>query len=265
MARYTEGDYLGQDSTEYLVQCLLSRLSDATSYLSTLIDSDMAPTSAAVKEVTDGLRQDLDDVMQRLDLMSDEVEDARGNYSELGERLDGIDEALSGKQAVLTFDLTPIENSTNPVTSGGVYAAIAGGSKLIRELWFSPRSEFPEQGQAKILYIDTADNRMYYWSETVYVELIGSMSANIVAKTTAQWAASASTLSQLGWIYIYTDYRQEGGVDIPAIKIGDGHAYVVDLPFFSTGVTEADRTRWDNKVSARIAVSDHEKLELYTD
>ena len=33
--------------------------------------------------------------------------------------------AISGKQNVLTFDSTPIENSTNPVTSGGVYTAIS--------------------------------------------------------------------------------------------------------------------------------------------
>lgn len=33
-------------------------------------------------------------------------------------------ELLSQKQNVLTFDLTPLESSTNPVTSGGVYDAI---------------------------------------------------------------------------------------------------------------------------------------------
>lgn len=30
----------------------------------------------------------------------------------------------SGKQDKLTFDSTPTENSTNPVTSGGVYKAL---------------------------------------------------------------------------------------------------------------------------------------------
>ena len=33
--------------------------------------------------------------------------------------------ALAGKQAKLTFDTNPTEGSTNPVTSGGVYHAIA--------------------------------------------------------------------------------------------------------------------------------------------
>lgn len=35
-----------------------------------------------------------------------------------------VETALSGKQDNLTFDSAPTENSTNPVTSGGVYAAI---------------------------------------------------------------------------------------------------------------------------------------------
>lgn len=36
----------------------------------------------------------------------------------------GVYNALSGKQAVLTFDTIPTENSTNPVTSGGIYNII---------------------------------------------------------------------------------------------------------------------------------------------
>ena len=35
-----------------------------------------------------------------------------------------VDNGLSGKQATLTFDQTPTAGSSNPVTSGGVKAAI---------------------------------------------------------------------------------------------------------------------------------------------
>lgn len=35
-----------------------------------------------------------------------------------------VDTGLSGKQNTLTFDTTPTENSTNPVTSGGVKSAL---------------------------------------------------------------------------------------------------------------------------------------------
>ena len=35
----------------------------------------------------------------------------------------GLQEALAQKEDTLTFDVTPTENSLNPVTSGGVYLA----------------------------------------------------------------------------------------------------------------------------------------------
>ena len=38
----------------------------------------------------------------------------------------GLESALAGKQNSLTIDGSPTENSTNPVTSGGVYTALAG-------------------------------------------------------------------------------------------------------------------------------------------
>lgn len=38
----------------------------------------------------------------------------------------GVFTALAGKQGTLTFDTVPTENSTNPVTSGGLFSALAG-------------------------------------------------------------------------------------------------------------------------------------------
>lgn len=135
------------------------------------------------------------------------------------------------------------------------------GTKAIKELRFLPISEFPESGQTNILYIDTTNSVIYYWDGTQYAELSGI----IYAKTTEQWAQTIGLVSKYGAIYIYTDYRQESGVDIPAVKIGDGTTYVSDLPFYSTGVTENDRQRWDNKVSAKISPLDPENLILLTD
>ena len=39
-------------------------------------------------------------------------------------QVNGLQTALNGKQATLTFDSTPTDSSTNPVTSGGVYTSI---------------------------------------------------------------------------------------------------------------------------------------------
>ena len=41
------------------------------------------------------------------------------------DRIAGFVILLTGKQDVLTFDGAPTQNSTNPVTSGGVYTALA--------------------------------------------------------------------------------------------------------------------------------------------
>ena len=37
---------------------------------------------------------------------------------------------MNGKQATLTFDSTPTESSTHPVTSGGVYTALSSKAPL---------------------------------------------------------------------------------------------------------------------------------------
>ena len=42
--------------------------------------------------------------------------------------------AWNNKQNALTFDSTPTENSTNPVTSGGVYAALLTGIQFVEEV-----------------------------------------------------------------------------------------------------------------------------------
>lgn len=74
--------------------------------------------------------------------------------------------------------------------------------------------------------------------------------------TTANWNAATGFIPMAGEIIIYTDYRKETTVengqtvtkDVAGIKIGDGRAYVQDLPFQS-GVTENDIRFWNDKVN----------------
>lgn len=74
------------------------------------------------------------------------------------------------------------------------------------------------------------------------VELKGNMSLSdlyIVSENTkAGWAANPQYLPKQGEICIYTDYTvvtddQGRTLTYPEIKIGDGNAYLVDLPFIS--------------------------------
>ena len=88
---------------------------------------------------------------------------------------------------------------------------------------------------------------------------------NIVAcKTTEEWEQLTTLVSVLGEVYVYTDGGEDPeGNPIPKIKIGDGLAYVVDLPFIAgtdLQITQADIDNWNNKVAVR---ADGENLIFY--
>ena len=81
---------------------------------------------------------------------------------------------------------------------------------------------------------------------------------------TATWNSQAQLVSQEGYIYIYSDYKQDDeDNNIPGIKVGDGNAYLIDLPFSTklidehiadvvSHITAAERDFWNNKVTCYI-------------
>lgn len=86
----------------------------------------------------------------------------------------------------------------------------------------------------------------------------------VACKTTAEWEQLTTLVSVLGEVYVYTDGGEDPeGNPIPKIKIGDGLAYVVDLPFIAgtdLQITQADIDNWNNKVAVR---ADGENLIFY--
>lgn len=102
---------------------------------------------------------------------------------------------------------------------------------------------------------------------------------SIYYDTTANWNAQTGLIPEEGAIYIYSDHYVNGSVVSPGVKIGDGNAYLSDLPFIietdistivnnavNTAVTnlrengelvtQADRTAWNNLVEASISEND---------
>lgn len=84
----------------------------------------------------------------------------------------------------------------------------------------------------------------------VIAETIETMRANmpkVEAKSTDYWNGAIGYVPAEGEIVIYNDYdtieKEEGGeiitVAIPGIKIGDGLAYVQDLPFIDEKLRDA--------------------------
>lgn len=105
---------------------------------------------------------------------------------------------------------------------------------------------------------------------------------NVYSDTESNWNRQLTLVSEKGAIYIFTNHSyiedQYGNIwPVPAIKIGDGNAYVVDLPFISDyllklllnhtnnsdiHVSAQEKQFWNNKVTAFVDNSDPEKLVL---
>lgn len=116
----------------------------------------------------------------------------------------------------------------------------------------------------------------------------GSMDAefatygSIYYDTKENWNAQRSLIAKRKAIYVYSNqfYKDDevgNRTYIPAIKVGDGMSYLIDMPFVDDDiridlmnhisqdgihVTERDRNFWNNKVSAYVLVNDPERLIL---
>lgn len=102
----------------------------------------------------------------------------------------------------------------------------------------------------------------------------------VVAKTKAEWQNSGNVTSQPGVLYVTTDYKtvtKDGTTyEIPAFKLGDGNAYIVDMPYATVDeetflnhvndrvvhITQAEREFWNNKNRAEIDENNPECLVM---
>lgn len=99
-----------------------------------------------------------------------------------------------------------------------------------------------------------------------------AFSGKISVDTTEGWNQKITYIPVKGEIVIFSDRCILGGTNYPGIKIGDGLAYVVDLPFF--GEDETNRViniinNHINDVSAHVSAEDRSfwnaKLNYQTD
>ncbi len=117
-------------------------------------------------------------------------------------------------------------------------------------------------------------------SVSVNPEMVGLTSSPIHLGTTAEWNSRPSLIGKKAHIYVYTDYQNIDGKDVPGIKIGDGDAYLIDAPFAYGGIydllmdhinniivhiTSEERAAWNNKVRCYISDDDMETIVFTTD
>lgn len=111
-------------------------------------------------------------------------------------------------------------------------------------------------------------------------DIVGDITGkNIMVGTTAEWAAHNNYIAPGGTIIVYTDHgtykdKNNNTITVPGIKISDGLAYAVDLPFVGDDVvaairkelndhindnirhiTSAERTFWNNKINCNDTVT----------
>lgn len=104
--------------------------------------------------------------------------------------------------------------------------------------------------------------------------------AAVLSDTTENWNKKASLISELNTVYVYVDHQtktdEEGKeIWIPGIKIGDGKAYLIDLPFsdelmiahindLGIHVTSEEKEFWNNKVRTYMDTVEGEQLVFTT-
>lgn len=111
-------------------------------------------------------------------------------------------------------------------------------------------------------------------------QVITQIKGKILTNTVAGWNSQLQLQSELNTIYVYSDYAMttdEHGqtVFVPGVKIGDGKAFLVDLPFADVlmddhihdtdvHITPEERRIWNNKVSVYVPSALSEDLIFTT-
>lgn len=109
-------------------------------------------------------------------------------------------------------------------------------------------------GAIYILAKDSVSGEMYTDIHDKRIKI--SSQEKIYTRTTEEWNNTPTLKSEKGVMYVYSDaftYTDENNnlKSAPGIKIGDGNAYIIDLPFTSN-ISPEKIAFWDNKVNCYL-------------
>ena len=119
----------------------------------------------------------------------------------------------------------------------------------------------------KVMIVGSEDEHLVSM-QTLQDYLNTNLNKQILFNTTAAWNAQVQLQSQANTLYIYTDHQVDSdGNVIAGIKVGDGNAYLIDMPFTDSAIMEhisdnvrhisaEERAFWNNKVSCYLADND---------
>lgn len=175
------------------------------------------------------------------------------------------------------------------IDPGGIESLLDKLKKDLDEYVKMKESEFQSVVSDNIIVIndhveqqlESADQTIQeYVSEAIeeIKSFIETLDNNIVfTDTTANWNSIRDLVSKKNCIYVYSDYYLINGEHIPAIKVGDGTTYLIDLPIVNDmsimldhindkkdHVTDEEREFWNSKVRCFISKENEEHL-IFTD
>ena len=113
-----------------------------------------------------------------------------------------------------------------------------------------------------------------HWINLPYFLLETDAASNIVIKTKEAWELFDKVKSQKGKIYVYAE-NDPNLNSSPLIKIGDGLAYICDLPFITDDlskqlndhiqneqihISQIEREFWNNKITCYLSSENQEQI-----
>ena len=173
----------------------------------------------------------------------------RNTWNAAVSEIDAIKRQLTGAMHALGETTTPIQDGV------GTRPVIVDGESI-----------YPKTGDV----VRYGDKEFMYTETAVWIEL-GSLEGKVLRGTTAYWNSRPSLVAANGVSYIYTDYRIIDNGDgttttYHGLKIGDGSAYLIDMPFIggsNVDITQADIDRWNSKWAGYMNPSNEENLIFY--
>ena len=162
-------------------------------------------------------------------------------------------------------DALAADDSTLTTADGDTLAVRARGDAIrVRDLSVTT-TIYPTD---KVMIVGAEDEHLVTM-QTLQGYLNANLDKQILFGTTAEWNAQSQLQSEAGKVYVYTDHRIDSrGNRIAGIKMGDGNAYLIDLPFQDEAIyehiedstihiTAAERAFWNDKVRCYYSSGDN--------
>ena len=100
----------------------------------------------------------------------------------------------------------------------------------------------------------------------------------VLISTQEGWDSQKSLVSERNTLYIYSDHDQVDGKDVPALKVGDGTSFLIDMAYVTDNasvlmshiqnkdihVTVEEKEFWNNKVRCDESVIAIEDTLIFT-